>query len=182
MSRLNPIPIDEMTPDQRRVYDIVTSTRKGGLGGPFSVWAHVPALAEPANLLHNAFRLDGTLDRRLFEMLILIVAHEYQARYVWFHHARQALSVGLEKEIIDAIEEGREPPLGKTDEQIVYRTIIELLRSKALSDSSFASARETLGISLLIELVSAVGFYSMVSLTVNAFEVPTSASAHASVP
>jgi 4-carboxymuconolactone decarboxylase len=166
-----------MTPDQRRIYDIVTSTRKGGLGGPFSVWAHVPALAEPANLLHNSFRLTGTLDRRLFEMLILIVAHEFGARYVWSHHVRQALSVGLEQEIIDAIEKGQTPVLEQGEEQVVYETVKELLRTKTLDAASFSTARETLGVSLLIELVSAVGFYSMVSLTVNAFDVPVSGAA-----
>jgi len=161
-----------MTPNQRRVYDIVVSTRKGGLGGPFSVWARVPALAEPANLLHNAFRLDGTLDRRLFEMMILVVAHRYQARYVWSHHVQQALRVGLEREFIDAIEKGQAPAFKRVEEQVVYETIEELLNSKTLSDASFTTARKIIGESLLIELVTAVGFYSMVSLTVNAFDVP----------
>lgn len=172
MARLTPIPIDEMTPDQRRVYNIITSTRKGGLGGPFSVWARVPNLAEPANLLHNAFRLNGALDRRILETMILVVAHEFQARYVWAHHVQQALRVGVEREQIDAIEKGETPAFARADEGIAFTIVKTLLRSKTLDASLFSIGRETFGEPLLIELVTAVGFYSMVSLVVNTFDVP----------
>ncbi len=171
MSRLDPVSPETLTPEQRRMYDIIASTRKG-LGGPFSVWVRTPALAEPANMLHNAFRLHGTLDRRLFEMLILLVSHEYGAKYVWTFHVAQALKAGLANSTVDAIREDRRPDFAQPDEPLIYDTVIELLKAKTLSDSAYAKGLAVLGLELLIEVVSAVGFYAMISTLVNTFDVP----------
>ncbi len=176
MSRLKQLAPDEMTVEQRRVCELITSTRKTGLGGPFSVWFRTPALAESANSLHNAFRLHGALDRQLFEMLILMVAHEFGAKYVWTFHIGQALKIGLPHAIIDAIGEGRRPNFTKEDQHLVYDLVRELLSSKSLTDHAFKKGMEAFGESLLIELVSAVGFYSTVCLLVNAFDVPAAES------
>jgi hypothetical protein len=40
-----------------------------------------------------------------------------------------------------------------------------------LSDATYADAKAQLGESALIELVTAVGYYRLISLTLNAFEV-----------
>jgi 4-carboxymuconolactone decarboxylase len=172
MPRLNPVELANMSPEARRIYDVITSTRKGGLGGPFSVWIHAPSLAEPANLLHNAFRVDGKLDRRLFEMLILIVANEYKAQYVWSHHKAQAMKVGLSADIIENIGDGQRPTFTRAEEETLYETTVELLRRKTLDSDAYDRALRTFGATLLIEVVSAVGFYSMVCLLVNSFDVP----------
>lgn len=171
MARLTPLADEQMTEQQRRIRDVVSSTRKGTLGGPFSVWFRVPELAEPANLLHNAFRLTGSLDRRLFEMLILLVAHTYDANYVWTHHVGQALKAGLARSTIDAIAAGRTPDFSQADEGPLYQAVRELLTSRTLSDVSYQKALSAFGQDLLIEIVTAVGFYSTVSLVVNAFDV-----------
>jgi 4-carboxymuconolactone decarboxylase len=172
MSRLKQLAPDEMTAEQRRVCELISSTRKTGLGGPFSVWFRTPALAEPANSLHNAFRLHGALDRQLFEMLILIVAHEFDAKYVWTFHIGQARKAGLPRAIIDAIGENRPPHFTEKDQRVVHDLVRELLSNKTLSDNAFKKGKEALGEDLLIELVSAVGFYSTICLLVNAFDVP----------
>jgi 4-carboxymuconolactone decarboxylase len=179
MARLAPLTPKQMTEKQRRIHDVVARTRKGSVGGPFSVWYRVPELAEPANLLHNAFRLNGTMDRRLFEMLILLVAHKYGAKYVWSHHVNQALKAGLARSTIDAIAGDREPRFEQHDEKFYYDVIQELLDSKTLRDATYREALSHLGEALLIEVVTAVGFYSMVSLVVNTFDVDPPAHATA---
>jgi len=49
---------------------------------------------------------------------------------------------------------------------------IALLEHHRLDDDLYARARERLGQTELIELVTIVGYYCLVSLTLNAFEVP----------
>ena len=48
----------------------------------------------------------------------------------------------------------------------------ELLKNHHISDVTYATAAETLGETQLIELVSIIGYYCLISLTLNAFEVP----------
>jgi len=175
MSRLTPLAFEQMTDEQQRVFQVISSSRKTGLGGPFSVWVRTPALAEPANLLHNAFRLHGALNRRLFEMLILMVAHSFQSKYVWTFHVGQARKAGLEDDAIVAIEQGIRPDLNATDENALYDVVKELLSTKTLRTESYNAAIDLFEETLLIEIISAVGFYSNICLLVNVFDVPAAA-------
>ena len=172
MSRLPPIDVDQLQPDERRRYDLIAGSRSGGLGGPFSVLFRAPVLAEPANAMHNAFRLNGKLDRRLFEMLILMVSNEYHAKYVWTFHVAKALQAGLASTTIEAIQNGIRPDFAMADEPIIYDLVRELMNHKTLSDASYDVGLKALGLELLIEVVTATGFYTTISMVVNSFDVP----------
>jgi 4-carboxymuconolactone decarboxylase len=50
-----------------------------------------------------------------------------------------------------------------------------LLNQHGIDSDTYAAAQAQFGEQGLIELVSIVGYYGMVSLTLNAFEVPLSA-------
>jgi 4-carboxymuconolactone decarboxylase len=61
--------------------------------------------------------------------------------------------------------------LTKTDERAVYRFAAELLQTRHVSDATYAFALETLGQLALVELVGVLGYYGLISMTINAFEV-----------
>ena len=48
----------------------------------------------------------------------------------------------------------------------------ELIETRSLSDASYARAQAALGLELLIELIAAAGFYTMIAMTLVAFDVP----------
>jgi 4-carboxymuconolactone decarboxylase len=64
-----------------------------------------------------------------------------------------------------------EPPLLEGDEATAHALTDELLRNHRLSPTTYASAHSAFGESGLIELVSLVGYYCLISHTLNAFEV-----------
>ena len=172
MPRLEQVQVETLDPEQKRMYDIIVGTRKGGLGGPFSVLVRTPHIAEPANGLHNAFRLNGKLDRRLFELLVLMVARDYSTEFAWTVHEALARAAGLEADIIAAVRERRVPDFVHDDERLIYDLVMQLLTSKSLNDTTYRRGLAALGAGLLIEVTSAVGFYSMVCLILNTFGVP----------
>jgi 4-carboxymuconolactone decarboxylase len=172
--RVAEVRYEELDAEQKRIYDIIVGTRKSGLGGPFSVLVRIPHVAEPANGLHNAFRLSGKLDRRIFELLILLVARAYTAEFAWVVHEALALKAGLDSKIIAAERERRVPDFEHADERLTYDLVAQLLQTKSLSSSAYKRGIDGLGLDLLLELVSAVGFYSMVCLVLNTFAVPAS--------
>jgi 4-carboxymuconolactone decarboxylase len=177
MSRLAPIQPNELTPEQTRLYDEIVRTRAKGLDGPFGVWLRKPSVGEPCEKLQNAFRLDGKLNRRVAELLILLVAREWTAQYAWYLHEILALKAGLPAETIAAIRARRRPPVLQPDELPVYEVVTELLATKTVSAETYDRALKALGEDLLIEVVSAVGFYAMVCMTLNVFDVPIPADA-----
>jgi len=172
MARVDHLKPEELTPDQQRLFREIAATRDR-VGGPFGVWLRTPAIADAANRLGNTLRHDSNLDRRLFELMVLVIARHWGAQYEWFVHESAARKAGLPEDVISAVRDGRTPSFGRADEQLVYDVVSELQTTKTLSDATYARALEALGLNLLIEFITAAGFYSMVAMMLNAFDVPT---------
>lgn len=169
--RLPPIKYDDLDSEQKRLHDVVTKTRSSGLGGPMSVLVRAPHVGEPADAMHNAFRLHTKLDRKVLELLILIVARRHGSEFAWEVHERLALKAGLEQHAIDAIRERRTPRFNDEKLETLYDIVRELLDTSGLCDTSYRRGLDAFGLDLMIEIVSATGFYSMVSLVLNTFDV-----------
>lgn len=68
----------------------------------------------------------------------------------------------------------RGPTFTRDDERLVYDITMELDTTHSLSEINFNRGMAMFGEQKMVELVSAVGFYSMVAMTLNAFDVPVS--------
>jgi 4-carboxymuconolactone decarboxylase len=172
MARVPDVASEEMTAEQRRVYQEIGGARGGVVRGPFAIWLRNPELADRANQFGNAFRLSGKLDKRLFELMVLVVARHWSAQYEWFVHEKNGLKAGLTEEVVDAIRRRSTPEFAREDERVVYETITELNETRTLSQPTYDRALAALGLDLLIELIAAAGFYTMVAMTLNAFDAP----------
>lgn len=177
MSRVEPLQEENLTPEQQKLFAEIAGTRKRGVGGPFPIWLRNPAVCAPANALGNALRAYGKLDKRLFELMVLVVARHWTAQYEWQVHEVAAVNAGLGREVIEAIRHRHTPFFSRRDEQVVYNLITELNEQKHVSVQSYEEARVELGLDLLIELVSAAGFYTMVAMMLNTFDVEAPDSA-----
>jgi len=172
MARVDHLKPDELSPDQLRLAQEIAATRHR-VGGPFGIWLRTPAIADAANRLGNTLRRDSNLDKRLFELMVLVIARHWGAQYEWFVHEGAARQAGLPDGVIAALREGRTPAFARPDEQLVYDVVRELQTTRTLSDGTYARALATFGLELLIEFISAAGFYTMVAMMLNAFDVAT---------
>lgn len=172
MSRLEPIKYESLTPEQQRVHDAIVGGPRGTIQGPFPVWLANPAFADAAQKVGEYCRFNTTLPRDLAELAICVTAAHYRAEFEWWAHARMAHEAGLPEAVTDAIRRGREPRLDTAAARGVYRTAVALNKRHRLSDAEFAEAREVLGQQGLVDVIGLCGYYALVSLTLNAFEVP----------
>jgi 4-carboxymuconolactone decarboxylase len=172
MSRIAALELDQLSPEQKRIYNEIAGARGGVVRGPFAVWLRLPAIADAANQLGNSIRLHGKLDRRLFELAILVVARHWNAQYEWYVHEKDARAAGVTEEMIADIRERRVPTFAREDERLVYDLVIELQDSKTLMDKTYERAVALIGVDLLIELVTAVGFYTTAAVMINVFDTP----------
>ena len=172
MPRLADIEVETLSPEQRRVYDAISSGPRGVVEGPLRVWVNSPGLAEKAQELGAFCRYGTSLPQRLSELAIITTGAHWQAGFEWAVHAPIALRAGLHPDAVEAIRTGREPGLTLADERAVYAFSSELLRNRRVSDTTFRSAMDTLGQLAVVELVGVLGYYGLISMTINAFEVP----------
>ncbi len=162
----------EMTDEQKRVDQEIGSTRSGRAAGPFAIWLRDPALADLANQFGTYLRDHTSLAKPLQELAILVTARHWTAQYEWWVHERRALEAGLHEDVVEAIRDRRRPGFDDADQEMVYAVCSELYDTYALGDDTHDRAVERLGQQTLIELVALAGFYSMIALTLNAFEAP----------
>lgn len=172
MARLDPLPVDQLSPRQKAIHDKVLGNRKV-LGGPFSVLLRHPALAEAAAGVVDVLRRDGKLDKRLYELIVLTVARHWTTHYVWAVHEPLARAAGLSDETIEAMRARKKPAFSRPDEALVFDATTQLMGGRVLSAATYDQLIQKFGLDLTLEIVATAGLYSMISTVLNGFDVPT---------
>ena len=171
MARLDPLPVDKLSPEQKAVHDKIIGNRKQ-LGGPFSVLLRNAALADSANDVVDVLRANGKLDKRVYELITLIVSRHLSAQYVFAVHEPIARNVGVSDDVIEAVRARRKPAFTKPDEAVAYDAVTEVLAGKVLSEPTYKRLIETFGLDLAIEVAATAGLYSMLGTVLNTFDIP----------
>ena len=157
--------------DQKRIVESITGTR-GSIRGPFGPWLHAPGLADPAQQVGAFLRYGSKMPGNLRELAICTVGRHWQANYEWFAHAPLAVEEGVAAEAIELLRNGETPAPLTDEERMIYDLATEIVTSGRLSDASYARGKETLSDELMVELVGLCGYYTLISFTLNVFEVP----------
>ncbi|MGG5811695.1 carboxymuconolactone decarboxylase family protein [Falsiroseomonas sp. CW058] len=171
MARLELPPEDAMTPEQKAAVAEVVAGIRGRVPAPMVAWLRSPELASRAQKLGEFLRYGTTLEPKLSEMAILVCGRHWTSHHEWTAHKREALKAGLEPEVIAAIAARRRPALADARESAVYEVSTTLLSTGRVPRALHDSATAALGGQGLVELVGILGYYCLVSLTLNAFEL-----------
>ena len=159
----------DMDAEQARVYDAAKQS-SGIVGGPYYAYIRLPKLFEACQNL-RACLSSGPLSRREQQIVNLVVARHWNARYPWFAQVRGALAVGIEQAVIDAINARETPDLADARERTCFVVARELLANKELRGETYAAAEETMGLKDLVALIASTGSFSMTCLTANTFGI-----------
>src|SRR5499427_2654827 len=169
MARIAILDRADMNADQARVYDAAKQS-SGVVGGPYYVYIHLPRLFEACQNLRASLS-SGPLSQREQQIVNLVVARHWNARYPWFAQVRRSLSVGIDQAIIDAINTRTTPSLPDPRERTCFVVSRELLTNKGVSDETYAAAERTMGLESLVALVALTGSFSMTCLTATTFAI-----------
>lgn len=170
LSRL-PLPdVARFDPEQRAVHDSIMATR-GNLSGPFLAWLHSPAMASPAEKLGAFCRYGTAFALAESELLILCVAACYRCLGEQQIHEPIALQAGLTPEAIAAIRSGAIPALANDRQQLLHSIARELLETHRIGDALYQQGMAALGERGMVELVGILGYYTLVAMTLNAFDM-----------
>ena len=171
MSRLPPLIYEELTSEQQKAYQMIAGPRDGVVNGPFPAWIRTPELCERIQGVSDILRTKTNLKKYMFEMITLVVARKLNAGYMWGAHSGFAVRDGLPQSIIDDINLGRKPVFEDQSDQVIFDVADYLAASKQLPQDVYDRAAALLGIDLLIEVSTDVGFYIMIATVLNTFNV-----------
>jgi 4-carboxymuconolactone decarboxylase len=171
MPRLPQLDPATLTGRQKEIYDKIVSSPRGGVRGPFGVLLHAPGVADPVQALGAYLRFESVLPAKLRELAILITARFWTAQFEWHVHRGFAEKEGLDPAVIDAIATRKTPDFKTPEEKVVYAYVRELHKQHRVSDATYEVAVRVLGREATVELTALAGYYTLISMVLNAFEV-----------
>ena len=186
MARLGMIEREALAEDERRFHDAVKAIRRRPISGPFIVTMNSsPDLAARFAHLGHYFHARGQADEsvvpiRVRSFISLIGSRALDAPYEWAAWVNWALEAGIPQETVDAIREGKAPPRLTADEKLVTELCTQMISGNhRVSGATFKAALERFGTQGLVELVVTLGYFAMIALPLNAFEIEMAAAQHA---
>jgi 4-carboxymuconolactone decarboxylase len=165
--RMPMITDEQMTPAQRTAAAELIAGPRGEVKGPFVSLIRSPDFMGRVQKVGEYIRFVCPLDKRLNELAAIIAARHWNQQFEWWAHYRQALEAGLNRDIADAIGEGRRPTGMAEDEEIVYDLLTEVLVNKGAADATYARAVKKFGEQGLIDIVGIAGYYALLAMIMN---------------
>jgi len=172
--RLPRVPLLEpaqMSPEQKRIHDVITAGPRGQVRGPLGVWLHRPAMAEHAQALGQYCRYETSLPTRLSEWAILIMARHWGSEYEWWAHKPRAIKAGVSETMIAALRDGTPIEYAHADEALVHEFLKVLHETRRTPQELYDRIVHVLGESGVIDLVSIAGYYTLIAMTLGAFDI-----------
>ena len=172
MARTPTVTRDQVPEKYREAFDHEVAISSNAMeNGPGSVMINSPEMRKRANHLVFYFREEAELPQSIQEMVMIMTARAKDCQYIWFAHAARARQEGIPDAFVDALRDKKPLPKLHGAEQIVVGYATELFHTNRVSAATFKAALDHFGPQLLTELTTMMGYYSMLALNVNAFEV-----------
>lgn len=173
MMRLPDLLPDKMTPEQRQIHEEIVAGPRGRIIGPLRAAIYNPELARRWSPLGEYLRFKAKIGTRLTELAILVVARRWRSEVEWWIHSELATGEGIDHGVIDAIRRGTSPVFEREADAEVYEFTRQLQLTGFVEDGLYHALRARHGHVALVDLTAVIGYYTMVSITLNAHEIGT---------
>ena len=153
----------------------IRQRRGGGLLNLDRQLLYSPAFAQGWNALLGAVRTQLSVDPKLRELAMCVVAVLNGAEYEYVHHAPEFVKAGGREEQIAAVHRMRSHEVDTTlFDELENATIAlsaQMTKSVKIDDAPFDTLRRHLGDTATVELVGVVAAYNMVSRFLVALDI-----------
>lgn len=163
---------DQMDPRQRALHDAVVSGPRGEMIGPLRAAIHSPELAEAWSRLGEFLRFRTCLPKRLNELAITVTGRRWTSQVEWWVHARACVAAGIPQAAVDAIGALRAPTFTDPADFETYEFARLLQQTGQVPAANHAAIADRWGTRGVVELTAVIGYYTMVSMTLNAHHLP----------
>jgi 4-carboxymuconolactone decarboxylase len=170
------IPYAQMTPEQQEAYRSLVETR-GAVGGPNRIWVHNPKLAKAAGALGTHFNPGHySLTQREREIAVCIINSKWHSAYPIDAHEKRGKEAGLPANQVEALIAGLQTSFQDEREQIVYEMAMVLANSRWVPRGLYDRAVKALDHVGITDVITLMGYYTGVSMTLAFYDVPAGAT------
>ena len=173
MTRIRDWKVEDLTEEQKKIHDTIVSGPRGHVVGPLRIWLNNPGLARSAQTVGEYARYGTSLSKGLSELAIITTGRVWSSAFEWEHHAPLAIEGGIDPENVNIISKGQRPNFTKAKEEAVFDFAAEANILKNVSDNTYNNLVSILNETAAIDIVGICGYYSLISMTLNVFKVPS---------
>ena len=173
MTRIKDWKVEDLTEEQKEIHDAIVSGPRGHVVGPLRIWLNNPGLARSAQTVGEYARYGTSLSKGLSELAIITTGRVWSSAFEWEHHAPLAIEGGIDPENVNIISMGQRPNFTMAEEEAVFDFAAEANILKNVSDNTYNNLVKTLNETAAIDIVGICGYYSLISMTLNVFKVPS---------
>ena len=172
MTRIKDWKVEDLTSEQKEIHDAIINGPRGHVVGPLRVWLNNPGLARSAQTVGAYARYGTCLSKGLSELAIIVTGRVWSSAFEWEHHAPLAIEGGIDPKHVETISLGKKPIFENPEQNAVFDFAAEANILKNVSDNTYKRLVDLLGENAAIDIVGICGYYSLISMTLNVFEVP----------
>ncbi len=173
--RYRELPLDKMSTDQKRAYEFTVKER-GQVPGPYKIWLQNPKLEEILVPLGVYYQGHSSLSKAEIEIATNLTTGRWLAAYPNYEHEKVAEQAGgLPPEKVQALIAGLPTSFEDPRQQVVYEITSALIAPRVVPTGLYRRAVNLLGDAGLTDLTVLIGYFTCVSLTLTAYDVPSSA-------
>jgi 4-carboxymuconolactone decarboxylase len=167
--RVEPLPETEWTAEVREI--LPRRLGNGRVLNIFTTLARHPKLLKRWLVFGNHVLFKSTLDPRERELAILRIGWLCRSEYEWAQHAIIGREAGVTDEELRRVTSGPDAPGWTAHEAALLRAVDELHRDSAIGDATWSALSERFGVEQMLDLIFAVGQYTLVSMALNSLGV-----------
>lgn len=174
--RYQEVPVGEMPAAMKEAYD-TTMRLRGQVPGPHKIWLSNPALSETVVPIGAYYQTRSTLTKAEIEIATNVVNGRWRAAYSNYEHEKIAEDAGgLPPDKVEALIAGLPTRFDEPRQQVVYDLAATLVAPRVVPVGLYRRARELLGDAGIVDVTMLLGWFTGVSLTLAAFDVPADAT------
>ncbi len=165
-----------MTQDQRDAYDY-TLKERGQVPGPYKIWLQNAALERamvPIGVYYQAGLALSKAEREI--VTNLVNGHWSAAAYSNYEHELIGKKAGLTADQVAGLIAGLPVSFDDKRQQVVHDVAAALIAGRRLPRGLFDQAVKLLGHTGLTDVTVLIGYFTSVSLTLVAYDVPSDAT------
>jgi 4-carboxymuconolactone decarboxylase len=154
---------EELASEDRALWDSIAG-RRGRMPVSYQSLMHSPGAARAVSELGGYLRFESAVPDDVRETAVLVVNDRLDCQFGWVQHVPLALAVGVDERGVQAIAAGEASPWLTEAQRLAARMAEQSVRDGRVATVTLAEARAVLGVAQTIDLVLAIGYYSMLAL------------------
>ena len=173
--RFQETPVDQMPPDMRKAYNF-TKKLRGLVPGPHKIWVSNPKLSETIVPTGAYYQTESSLTKAEIEIATNVINGSWGAAYSNYEHEIIGEQQGhLPPDKVESLIAGLPTTFDDPREQVVYELALTLAQKRVVPTGLYKRAKDRLGDAGMVDVTVLMGWFTMVSLTLIAYDVPSDA-------